>query len=49
MSEFSRVMEKHANPVKWRENNGGWVGNKRWQFPSWITLPYPYKRWITEE
>ena len=34
MSEFSRVMEKHANPVKWRENHGGWVGNKIYKFPS---------------
>ena len=34
MSELSRVMEKHGNPRKWRENHGGWVGNKRYQFPS---------------
>ena len=34
MSELSRVMEKHANTRKWRENHGGWVGNKRYQFPS---------------
>ena len=27
-------MEKHANPRKWRKNNGGWVGNKSYQFPS---------------
>ena len=30
MSELSRVMEKHANPGKWRENHGGWVDNKRY-------------------
>ena len=30
--EFSRVMDKHDNPRKWRENHGGWVGNKRQQF-----------------
>ena len=29
MSELSRVMHKHANHGKWRENHGGWVGNKR--------------------
>ena len=29
MSDLSRVMEKYANPGKWRENHGGWVGNKR--------------------
>ena len=23
MSELSRVMDKHANPEKWRENRGG--------------------------
>ena len=34
MSELSRAMEKHANPGKLRENNGGWVVNKRYQFPS---------------
>ena len=34
MSEFSRVMEKHANPGIWREIHEGWVGNKRYQFPS---------------
>ena len=34
MSEFSRVMEKHANPRKWRENNGRWVGNNKYKFPS---------------
>ena len=34
MSELSRVMEKHANPRIWRENNRGWVGNKRYQYPS---------------
>ena len=34
MSDFSRDMEKHANPRKWRKNNGGWVGNKSYQFPS---------------
>ena len=28
MSELLREMEKHANPRKWRNNNGGWVGNK---------------------
>ena len=30
MSDFSRVIDKHANPGKWRENHGGWVGNKRY-------------------
>ena len=34
MSELSREMEKHANPIKWRKTNGGWVGNKIFQFPS---------------
>ena len=34
MSELSRVMEKHANPGIRREIHGGWVGNKRYQFPS---------------
>ena len=34
MSDFSRVMEKHTNPRIWREIHGGWVGNKRYQFPS---------------
>ena len=34
MSELSIVMDNHANPGKWRENHGGWVGNKRYQFPS---------------
>ena len=34
MSEFSREMEKHANPRKWRESHEGWVSNKRTQFPS---------------
>ena len=29
MSEFSGMMEEHANPRIWRENNGKWVGNKR--------------------
>ena len=29
MSELLRVMEKHDNPRKWRENHGGLVGNKR--------------------
>ena len=32
MSELSRVMEKHANTIKWRESHEGWVGNKRTQF-----------------
>ena len=34
MSELSRVMEKNANPGIWRGNHGGWVGNKRYHFPS---------------
>ena len=34
MSELSREMEKHANPIKWKKTNGGWVGNKSSQFPS---------------
>ena len=34
MSEFSRRWKKHANPKKWRKTNGGWVGNKSYQFPS---------------
>ena len=34
MSELSRVMDKYDNPIKWRENHEGWVGNKRYQFPS---------------
>ena len=36
-------MEKHANPRKWRENHGGWVGEKRTQFLSQLALPYPQK------
>ena len=46
MSELSRVMEKHANPGKWREIHEGWVGKKRYQFPSQLALPYPQKSWI---
>ena len=34
MSDLSRVMEKHANPKKWREIPEGWVGNKKTQFSS---------------
>ena len=34
MSGLSKVMEKHANPGKWRESHEGWVGNKGTQFPS---------------
>ena len=34
MSDLSRVMEKHVNPRIWREINEGWVGDKRYQFPS---------------
>ena len=43
------MMEKHVNPRNWRENRGGWVGNKRSKFPSFLTLPYPQKRWIKAE
>ena len=49
MSELSRVMEKHATHGKWRENHGGWFGNKRYQFPSSLALPYPRKSWIKSE
>ena len=31
-------MEKHANPRKWIKTNGGWVGNKSSQFPSWLAF-----------
>ena len=41
MSEFSRVMEKNANPRKLREIHEGQVGNKGTQFPSQLALPYP--------
>ena len=34
MSEFSREMKKHDNPIKWREIHEGQVGNKRYRFPS---------------
>ena len=43
------MMEKHANPRILRENHGGWVGNKRQQFPSLLALPYPHKSWNKEE
>ena len=46
MSGLSRVIEKHANPIKWREIHDGWVGNKGTQFPSQLALPYPHKRRI---
>ena len=46
MSDFLRVMETLANTRIWRENHGGWVGNKRYQCPSQLALPYPHKRWI---
>ena len=36
-------------PGIWRENNGGWVGNKSDQFPRKLALAYPHKRWIKEE
>ena len=29
MSELSCMMEKHDNPIIWRENHGSLVGNKR--------------------
>ena len=38
MSELSREMKKHDNPRKWRKTNGGWVGKKRCQFPSWLAF-----------
>ena len=38
MSDLLREMEKHDNPIKWRKTNGGWVGNKRSHFPSWIAF-----------
>ena len=34
MSDLSRVVEKPANPRKWRKSHEGWVGNKRTKFPS---------------
>ena len=37
-SDFSRRWKKHANPRKWRKNNGGWVGNKSSKFPSWLAF-----------
>ena len=46
MSDLSTVMEKHANLGKWREKHGGWVGNKRYQYPILLALPYQQKRWI---
>ena len=30
------------------KNNGGWVGNKGTQFPSWLALPYPQKSKIKQ-
>ena len=45
MRDLSRVMEKHANPGKWRESHEGWVGNKGTHFPSPLALPYQHKRW----
>ena len=48
MSELSRVMEKLANPEKWRESHEGWVGNKRTQFPSHLALPFPQKSRIKQ-
>ena len=48
MSDFSRVMEKHANTGKWREIHEGWIGNKRTQFPCQLALPYPQKRRIKQ-
>ena len=38
MSEWWWVKERLANPRIWRENNGGWVGNKSSQFPSWLAF-----------
>ena len=48
MSELSCMMEKHANPGTWRENHGGWVGNKRQKFPSRLALAYRLKMWNKE-
>ena len=44
MSDLSRVMEKHANPRKWREIHEGWVGKKRIQFPSLISFTLSTKK-----
>ena len=38
MSDFSREMEKHANPRKWRKSHEGWVDNKRTQFLSFTSF-----------
>ena len=38
MSELSRERKKYANPRKWRKTNGGWIGNKSCQFPSWLAF-----------
>ena len=43
MSDFPRVMDKHVNPRKWRENHEGLVGYKSTQFPSQLALSYPQK------
>ena len=38
MCEWWWVKERLDNPRIWRENNGGWVGNKSSQFPSWLAF-----------
>ena len=43
MSDFSREIEKHGNPRKWREIHEGWVGEKRTHFPRLLALSYPQK------
>ena len=49
MSELLREMETNVNPRKWRENHGGWVGNKRTQFPSQLDLFLSTERKDKEE
>ena len=49
MSELSRVMEKLANPGKWRESHEGWVGNKRTQFPTLTSFTISIEKKDKEE
>ena len=43
------MKERPSNPGISRENNGGWVGNKSFQFPSLLALPYPQKSKIKQK
>ena len=46
MSDLSILMERHANPIKWREIMEDGLKTKDTSF---LALPYPQKRWIKEE